>query len=179
MADRWESFKYDDSDPWLGTGAQFDHFPLQDRNGDSATGFYWFYPCEKGPNNPFFIKISGGPGMCCLTYAFDDPNPLIIDEQNLCFTKNPNSLTKDFNMLLFECPTGSGYSKISTPILKELGEHQKIICQTFQYLIKKFPTLATERIFFIGESHAGKSIPLIVETLAGYENFGLTIGGLI
>jgi carboxypeptidase C (cathepsin A) len=179
MADRWESFKYDDSDPWLGTGAQFDHFPLQDRNGDSATGFYWFYPCEKGPNNPFFIKISGGPGMCCLTYAFDDPNPLIIDEQNLCFTKNPNSLTKDFKIMLFECPTGSGYSEISTAILKELGEHQKIICQTFQYLIKKFPTLATQKIFFIGESHAGKSIPLIVETLAGEENFGLTIGGLI
>ena len=179
MLPNWENFCFNEADPWLGTSAKFGFVDISfDNNRLFGQGFYWLYPCKKGLANPTILRFAGGPGMSVLHFAFNDKTcPLLIDIENLCFKKNSESLTDNFNLLYIESPLGSGCSTVNSILKNEVGEHLETDIMLMQEILKIYPEMKEHKFFYRGESYGIISAQLAA--IGFYKKLGIPQGGLV
>lgn len=108
--------------------------------------------------------------------AFSHRHPIRISDSDRTLIKNPNSLTKNYNVLLIENPIGSGFSVAERPIRNYDQENQATEA-IFEFLLEKHPNWLEANWIFYGESYCGISIPITVDYLL--QVFKLKIKGVM
>jgi len=120
----------------------------------------------------------GGPGLSVLTKAFISDSPLLVNLKERRLELNPNSLSKNYNLIFLESPIGSGYSssteKSCAKTYKQLGCH---ICWLFEDIFSKFPNMLENKMFFNGESYCGVQQLVAIRSLL--DRFHINLGGVI
>ena len=118
--------------------------------------FYWFAECDCGSKSqdvPLLLWLNGGPGASSSTgLLIEKLGPQLISD-NATLVDNPDRITTDHHLLIFDNPVGSGYSSTSS---KSYARSEFDVRTQFVHALRQFftfhPEYAANPFYVTGES---------------------------
>ena len=137
-------------------------------DGDSQL-FYWFAESDRGnaPDVPLLLWLNGGPGASSITgLLLEKLGPLSMT-LNSTLVDNPDRLTKNYHVLIFDNPVGSGYSYTTAKrYVRSEYEMRTQLVHALRLFFKLHPEYTTNKFWVTGESYAGHYVPNIAWEIA-------------
>jgi len=148
--------------------AQYAGFVNGTADGDSQL-FYWFAESDRGnaPDVPLLLWLNGGPGASSITgLLLEKLGPLSMT-LNSTLVDNPDRLTKNYHVLIFDNPVGSGYSYTTAKrYVRSEYEMRTQLVHALRLFFKLHPEYTTNKFWVTGESYAGHYVPNIAWEIA-------------
>ena len=125
--------------------------------------FYIFTPSQSASspeNDPIVLWLNGGPGCSSLLGLLSEIGPVVTDAFTGVFKVNEHSWNLNANVIYFEQPAGTGFSKSAN--LSQLWEDTKTatgLHAAMKDFYKTFPQYINNDFYITGESYAGVMIP--------------------
>lgn len=151
-------------------GTQYAGFANGTADGKNKL-FYWFAECDCGnaPDVPFLLWLNGGPGASSLTgFLLEKLGPLSVT-LNSTLVDNPDRLTKNYHVLVFDNPVGSGFSYSAAEPPAYVTSEYEMRTQLLRALRGFFamhPEYKANPFWVTGESYAGHYVPNIAWEIA-------------
>jgi len=169
---------------------------LPARGGENHVHYHLTLSEENPATDPITLWSNGGPGCTSLKGAFEEVGQLVFNASSVSAARddgaprlyyNPSGWTRKSSVLVFEHPTGVGFSYCDACVgvagcncaandtTAALDNYDTITA-----FFRAFPELAKNDFFITGESYAGIYIPMLVEQImdrGGVDNLvGAAIG---
>lgn len=136
-------------------------------NGDSCHLHYWMALAEEDAmNKPVVMWLNGGPGSSSILGFLTELGPLLMNATG-GLMYNPYAWTKVANVFALEAPVGVGYSYCANQLEGKLCKNTDKFTASasraglVDMFTNKFPELANNDFFIVGESYAGVYIPTL------------------
>ncbi|PSN56681.1 hypothetical protein C0J52_00084 [Blattella germanica] len=139
--------------------------------------YFWYFPCEyRNETKPLVLWLEGDPGKSSILGVFSGVGPYTLNAAETAVIYNPNTWTKEFNVLFVDSPVGAGaflaelrwfsFSESrsigSVSSIRDLAKHLLKALRQFYIM---FPELRSQPFFIAGRRFAGK--PDTVEPIRG------------
>ena len=125
--------------------------------------FYIFTPSQSSTSpesDPIVLWLNGGPGCSSLLGLLSEIGPVVTDAFTSVFKVNEYSWNLNANVIYFEQPAGTGFSKSAN--LSQWWEDSKTatgLHAAMKDFFKTFPQYNDNDFYITGESYAGVMIP--------------------
>ncbi|XP_018898455.2 venom serine carboxypeptidase-like [Bemisia tabaci] len=122
--------------------------------------FFWLFKSQRGnwQERPLVVWLSGGPGTSSLVGLLFEQGPYKLTESNT-LKRRRITLNRDYNMLFIDNPIGAGFSYTSIDSGYARTDQDTVLSlyEGLSQLYQLFPALRRTKLFFYGNSYAGKS----------------------
>lgn len=124
--------------------------------------FFWFCPSQNGdPRDPVLLWLQGGPGGSSLFGLFVENGPFGVD-QDLKLFEREFSWNKNYNVLFFDNPVGTGFSFANDEgYARNEDDVSENLYNALLQFFELFPILKGNDVYLTGESYAGKYVPAL------------------
>ncbi|XP_068623383.1 venom serine carboxypeptidase-like [Battus philenor] len=123
--------------------------------------FWYFPPFTKIENSPVILWLQGGPGASSLFGLFTEIGPLIAKEGGFGLRKYHWALR--YHLFFIDNPVGAGFSftEFENGYCKTEDCIAENLYETLNQFFTLFPYLRNNDFYIVGESYAGKYIPVL------------------
>jgi len=147
-------------------------------NTTQANIFYHLYAFNQSQITkpaPLIIWFEGGPGCSSAFGNYEGFGPVNVnynqDASSFILEPNPYTWNKYAHLLYIDQPTGTGFSRangLNVSLTTQASKHFQAFIARFYQL---YPEMMNYPLYFIGESYAGKYIPVYTYDLLNNETF--------
>jgi len=167
------------------TGEMFTGFIVID-NTTQANLYYHLYAfnqTETSTQAPLIIWLEGGPGCSSAFGNYVQFGPVTIDKDNSSnfhFGNNPFTWNQYAHILYIDQPTGTGFSQANGLNVSSTVQSSKHFQTFLARFYQLFPEMMKHPLYLVGESYAGKYIPVYTHDLLNNATFTsqVTIKGI-
>ena len=152
---------------WKGSLPSRQYSGYLDIPGTKKHLHYWFVESYNKPaDDPVVLWLNGGPGCSSLDGFFYEHGPWRINETDGSLYEFEYTWANQANMIYLESPVGVGFSYSDDPADYACNDDQTAsdsVAALEQFFTKKFPELASNDFFILGESYGGIYVPTLAE----------------
>jgi len=137
----------------------------------------------QGNSRPVVLWLNGGPGSPSTLGFLQELGPLLLNATG-GLMNNPWSWTKLANVVVFESPIGVGYSYCSEQVAGGVCQNSDNYTASasraalVDFFTNKFPELACNDFFIVGESYAGVYIPTLARDVLDHASDTVNLRGI-
>ena len=159
------------------TGEMFTGFIVID-NITQANLYYHLYAFNQtqvSASAPLIVWLEGGPGCSSAFGNHVQFGPVTINKDNsssnFSFGKNPLTWNQYAHLLYVDQPTGTGFSQANGLNVSSTAQSSKHFQAFLARFYQLFPEMMKHPLYFVGESYAGKYIPVYTTDLLNNKTF--------
>lgn len=169
---------FDHGPSWTG------NLPISNKSHEDKELFFWLFPpAGDVGHDDVVVWLNGGPGCSSLEGLFEENGPFKFssDNANSKIVSNKYSWTNLSYVLWIESPVGVGFTEGKPTIQGMYGQARQMYGFLEQFF-DTFSELKNKRLWFTGESYAGKYIPYIAHEIYKHESTknqtGINLNGI-
>ncbi|WFD35820.1 carboxypeptidase D [Malassezia cuniculi] len=142
-----------------------------DTNEDKKLFFWMFPPAGDVGHDDVVVWLNGGPGCSSLEGLFQENGPFkfATSDVNSTLIPNEHSWSNLSYVVWIESPVGVGFTK-GEPTIQGMYGQARQMYGFLQQFFDTFSELKGKRLWFTGESYAGKYIPYIAHEIYQHDD---------